>query len=152
MRSILADVVWPALFLEARIATWWAISVGLVVEYLFLRRITDLGPARAAWADVAMNAASTLLGLILIPIAGIVWEFFPGTVIYQVFDVGTFNPGTWMATMVMAAALNAFIERFVLRRCFKQQVARRAFWLLFGANAVSVGLAFASIVILPPET
>ena len=32
-----ADVVWPAMFLETRLVTWWAISTGLVAEYLFVR-------------------------------------------------------------------------------------------------------------------
>jgi hypothetical protein len=152
MHSILADLIWPALLLEGRIATWWAIGAGLAVEYLFVRSITGLPPLRAAWANIAMNATSTLLGLILIPIAGIVWELFPGIVIYNVFKIGTFNPGTWAATILMAAAINAFIERFVLRRFFNQKVSKRGFWLLFGANTVSVGLAFASILYLPPET
>jgi hypothetical protein len=152
MHPIFADIVWPALFLEGRIASWWGIGVGLAVEYLFVRAITGLVPSRAALADVAMNAASTLLGLILIPTAGVVWEFFPGNALYTVFNIGTFNPGTWAATIVMAAAINTFIERFVLRTCFKQQVTKGGFWLLFAANGITVTLAFISIIYLPPRT
>ena len=152
MTPMLADVIWPALLLEGRIASWWAIGAGLAIEYLLVRSITDLSPLRAALADVSMNAASTLLGFILIPIAGIAWEFFPGILIYKVFNIGTFNPGTWTATIVMAATINAFIERFVLRRFFKQVVTKRGFWLLFGANALTVTLAFVSIIYLPPQT
>jgi hypothetical protein len=149
--TFLADVVWPALLLEGRILTWWAILVGLVVEFFFVRAITDLSFSRAAFADVAMNAASTVLGILLIPIAGIVWEMFPGIVIYKVFNIGTFNPGTWLATILIAAALNTFIERFVLRRFFKQPViGKRAFWLLFVGNFISIAVAFGSIIYSPP--
>jgi hypothetical protein len=35
-----------------------------------------------------------LLGIVLIPFAGILWEFFPGIVIYSVFKIGTFIPQT----------------------------------------------------------
>ena len=152
MVPIVADVVWPALLLEGRILTWWAILVGLIVEYFFLRNITELSWSRAALADVAMNAASSILGILLIPIAGIAWEIFPGILLYKVFHIGTFNPGTWTATILMAAAINTFIERFALRRLFKQPVAgSRCFWMLFLANSISIGLAMASILYSPPK-
>ena len=32
-----ADVVWPALYLETRIFTWWAMALGLVIEFFFVR-------------------------------------------------------------------------------------------------------------------
>jgi hypothetical protein len=83
---------------------------------------------------------------------GLVWEFFLGLLIYKLFNIGTFNPGTWVATLFMAVVINTFIERAALRRFFKQPVAgRRAFWLLFLANFLSVGLAFASLFVFMPE-
>jgi hypothetical protein len=152
MQLFLSDMVWPALLLEGRILTWWAILAGLIVEYFFVRRITDLSLSRAALADIAMNAGSALLGILLIPIAGIIWEIFPGILLYKIFHIGTFNPGTWVATILMAAAINTFIERYVLRKFFKQQVAgRRGFWLLFVGNVISITLAFASIIYKPPD-
>jgi hypothetical protein len=65
MTPILADIIWPALFLEERLVSLWVILAGLVIEYSFVWRITDLGVMRSIWADVAMNAASTLLGILL---------------------------------------------------------------------------------------
>src|SRR5580698_10231577 len=152
MRLSFADLVWPALLLENRLLTWWAILVGLFVEYFFVRRITNLSFSRAVLADVSMNAVSALLGIILIPIAGLIWELFPGSVYMAVFHVGTFNPGTWVATALIAAILNTYIERFALRRLFKQPLlGRRAFWLLYLANAISVSLALASLFYWPPK-
>ena len=152
MHLMFADVVWPALLLEGRMLTWWAILAGLIVEYFFVRGITDLSLSRAAWADIAMNALSAMLGVLLIPIAGLIWEIFPGIVIYKIFNIGTFNPGTWIATILMAAAINTYIERFALRRFFKQPVVgRRCFWMLFLANAISITLAVASLFCYPPE-
>ena len=57
---------------------------------------------KAAVVDVVMNAVSTGAGIVLISALGFAWEFFPGLVLYKVFNVGTFNPGTWAATFVMA--------------------------------------------------
>ncbi len=146
-----ADVVWPALFLETRLVTWWAISAGLVAEYLFIRHLFGFGIKKSLLADVSINAASTLLGILLIPIAGIAWEFFPGIILYKVFNVGTFNPGTWVATFLMAVAINAALESLVIRWVFKTKVGKRGFWGLFLANAISVGIAFGSLFVMWPE-
>ena len=152
MHPTLGDVVWPALILEGRILTWYAIAAGLAAEYLFVRSVTDLSLTWALAADVAMNAASTLLGVVLLPVVGLVWEFLPGRVINSVFNTGTFNPGSWLATILLSALLNTFIERFVLRGLFGQPVVgRRGFWLLFAGNVISVALAFASLFVLPPK-
>ena len=58
-----ANMVWPALYLETRLFTWWAISVGLVVEYLFVRHLFSLEPKRAVIADVSANAVSAIAGI-----------------------------------------------------------------------------------------
>ncbi len=152
MHPIFGDVVWPALLLEGRVLTWWAILIGLVAEFFFVCGVTDLSLSRAAFADVAMNAASALLGILLIPMAGALsGRFFLESSCIK-FNIGTFNPGTWVATILMAASINTFIERFVLRRFFKQPVAgKRGFWLLFAGNSISIGLAFGSIIYKPPQ-
>ncbi len=99
-----------------------------------------------------MNALSAVLGVLLIPIAGLILEIFPGIVIYKIFNIGTFNPGTWMETILMAAAINTYIERFALRKFFKQPVVgRRCFWMLFLANAISITLAVGSLFCYPPK-
>ena len=146
-----ADVVWPALYLETRLVTWWAITVGLVAEYIFVRQLLGFGVRKALLADVCMNFASTLLGILLIPIAGLAWEFFPGSVLYRIFDVGTFNPGTWVMTFLFAVAINAALESLVIRWAFKTKLGKRGFWGLVVANAVSVGLAFGSLFVLWPQ-
>ncbi|HMG06371.1 MAG TPA: hypothetical protein VK581_13005 [Chthoniobacterales bacterium] len=152
MQIFLADLVWPALFLEQRLFSWWAIGLGLLVELFFVRWLTGLDWRMSAVADVAMNTASSLLGFFLIPIAGIAWEFFPGTGIYKVFNIGTFNPGTWVATFLLAVLINSALETTVLRYAFKQKPVKRIFWWLALANALSVGLAFASLFRYPPRS
>lgn len=146
-----ADVVWPALFLETRLVTWWAIATGLVAEYIFIRYLFEFSVRKAVVVDVCMNLASTLLGILLIPAAGIAWEFFPGIILYKVFNIGTFNPGTWAMTFLFAVAINAALESLVIRWAFKTNVSKRGFWGLFTANVVSVGVAFGSLFVLWPQ-
>lgn len=149
MSPFLADVIWPAAFLENRLLSVWLISAGLFIEYFFVWRVTSLGMWRSILADVTMNAASTLLGIVLIPLAGIAWEFFPGILLYKWFNLGTFNPGTWAATFVLAVLINAVLEMTVLRVAFKQRFGKPLFLWLCLANALSVGLAMASFLIYP---
>ena len=142
-----ADVVWPALYLETRLLTWWAVGLGLAVEYLFVRQLFGFGVRRAIVVNVTMNLASTLLGVLLIPLAGIAWELFPGSLIHWAFDVGTFNPATWAGTFLLAVAINAVLEGLVIRWGFKVPVDRRIFAGLCVANAISVGMAMTSLFI-----
>ena len=143
MRTILADVIWPALFLEERLLSVWIIAAGLFIEYFFVWIITDLGAVKAIWADSAMNTASTLLGIILIPVLGLLVALFPGEL------VGTFSPITWGLTFVMAVFLSSGIEYLVLWKAFKQNLGKKQLWLLVLANALSAGLAFASFLVFP---
>lgn len=146
-----ADMVWPALYLESRLVTWWAIILGLAVEYLFVRQFFGFTVKTAVFADICMNLASTVLGILLIPIAGVAWELFPGIVLYKVFNIGTFNPGTWVMTFLLAVAINAALESLVIRWGFKTKVGKREFWALFSANAISVGVAFGSLFVVWPR-
>ena len=147
-----ADVIWPALFVEDRLFSLWPICLGLLVEFFFVRWLTTLSLGRCVVADCTMNAISALLGIFLLPIAGIAWEVFPGILIYKVFHVGTFNPGTWAATFLFAVAINAALESAVLRFIFQQrQPYRRLFWWLCVANSLSVALAFVSLYLHPPH-
>jgi hypothetical protein len=147
MTRIIANAIWPALFLEKHLVAQWPILIGLAIEYLFVRKLTTLSPLQALWADIAINGASALLGIFLVPLAGLVWEFFPGLILYFFFHLGTFNPGTWIATFFIAAAINAVVEWFVLKRFFQQkQLGLQAFWILYIANTLTVAVAFVSLI------
>ena len=147
--TIIADVIWPALFLEGRLLSIPVILIGLVVEFFFVWRITSLDVAHSIAADLLMNTASTLLGIFLIPIAGIIWEFFPGIFLYKWFNMGTFNPWTWTATFCLAVVINAALETLIVAKVFGQKMGKRGFGWLCIANSISVGIAFASFLIYP---
>lgn len=145
-----ADAVWPALLLEPRLLTWWSIATGLIVEGLLVRWLFSLPLGRAVLACCAANAASTVLGVVLIPIAGVVWEF-PAQLYMRSLGWGTFNPLTWAATFLLACAINTVIEGWVYRRGFQFAFGHRERAWVFVANAVSVGIALASLFVDPPR-
>jgi hypothetical protein len=49
-----------------------------------------------------VNTVSSIAGVILIPVSGIIWELFADLTIYNVLHLGTFNPIGWAATFALA--------------------------------------------------
>jgi hypothetical protein len=150
-RPALADVVWPALIVESRILSWWVIGFGLIVEFFFVRWLFSLPWSRAALATVTANAVSAILGIPLIPLSGIIWELFPGSIYMALLKWGTFNPITWTATFLLSCLITTAIEALVYKKAFRLTVRRREFSWLFVANAISVGAAFVSLWFHPPR-
>jgi hypothetical protein len=146
---ILADMVWPSLYLEHRVATWWAIIIGIVVELFFVWKYFSLPIKKAILATLVMNAASALMGYVLIPASGLLWELTIGQFVNWALRAGTFNIVTWCASVILAILLNSIIEALVLRFAFKCAMDRKRFLILFGANSISVVIAFVSLVIFP---
>lgn len=151
MPIILANLVWPALYVVGRMTAITPIVAGLAVEFVFLRYVTSLRGFRCFSADLATNFASALLGIVLIPVVGIAWEFVAAVTIHPVFGVGTFNPATWIATALLAAVTNAAVEGKVLTGYFGVTMNRRFFVLLAAVNLVTVSLAFLSLHRDPPK-
>ena len=148
-----ANVVWPALYLETRLFSWWAISIGLLVEFLFVKWIFTLPIKKASIATISANAVSAIAGIILIPLAGIAWELFPGSLINKVFSWGTFNPITWGATFFLGCLVNGLLEGAVYRKWFFPdfRFKSKAFLWLLAANSLSVGAAFISLWLKPVQ-
>ena len=115
------------------------------------RRLSWRRGKKAAVVDIVMNAVSTTVGTVLIPVLGLVWEIVPGAVLCKVFSLETFNPGTWAATFAMAVFATTAIEAAVVNWGFKIQLDRRRFWILCGANGLSVSVALASLWMHPTK-
>jgi hypothetical protein len=149
--ALLADVVWPALILEQRLLSAIPIIAGLLTEWLALR-LGGFGLSwkRAAVVDVVMNLVSTAAGVPLIPLLGLAWEIFPGLVMYRFLNIGTFNPGTWVATFLMATLATTAVEAAVVKWGFKIALGWRRFGILGLANTLSVAIAFVSLWLRPP--
>jgi hypothetical protein len=139
---VLANLVWPALFLLERLLALHVIVIGLAIEYLFIRRFTGLDSRRALCADLAVNLVSTVVGLILIPAVGF------GLVLVV---SGTFSPLAWAVTYLSAVGVNTLVEGLVLAGMLRRLGSARSSgygWLL-AANSLSVGTALPSLAVWP---
>jgi len=144
-----ANLIWPALIIETNLLSVWAIAVGLVIEFIVLYFLFNMEVRKAIIVDTSMNAISTLFGIVLIPLAGIVWEIFPGLPVYYIFDVGTFNPFTWTATFIFAVMITAIIEILVIIKIFNISIDKKHKYYLCVANIGSVAVAFLLLWLKP---
>ncbi len=146
-----ANAVWPALYLETRLFSFWAIGIGLVIEFITIKWLFTLSVKKSIIAVVFANLLSSVAGIVLIPLAGIVWEIFPGSVMYWAFGIGTFNPVTWIATFILGCLVNGLLEGSVYKRWFVPEFRfkSKAFLWLLAANSLSVGAAFISLLLKP---
>ena len=148
--NLVADLVWPALALEQRMLSVVPIVVGLIVEWLALW-FGGFGVTwkKAAVVDVVMNAVSALIGIFLIPFLGMGWEYGPAQWIEKFIPIGMTFQIDWLATFAIAVAATTAIEASVVRWGFRIALGVRRFAILLGANAVSVGIAFVSVMLHP---
>jgi hypothetical protein len=148
--NLAADLVWPALALVERMLSVAPIVAGLIVEWLALW-LGGFGVTwkKAAVVDVVMNGASALIGVFLIPALGMGWEYGPGEWIEKIIPIGMTFQIDWLAAFVIAVSATTVIEAAVVRWGFRITLGARRFAVLLGANAVSVGIAFVSIMLHP---
>lgn len=146
-----ANMVWPSIYLEERMFTWWGIVLGLVIEYPFVRHLFGLAPSRALTADVAANVVSAVAGIALIPVSGMFWETGPGTLYRWAFGWEPFGGASLAGAFIMACITNAAVEGLAYRYLVKVpfRFRSRAFLWLVLANAGSIAVAFASLWVSP---
>jgi glucose-6-phosphate-specific signal transduction histidine kinase len=148
---LLADIVWPAIYLTIGLRSLASIVSGLLCEYLFVRFATPLRGVHAVGVTILMNLLSTCTGAFLIPLAGLGWEFLAHHTYNSLMDWGTFNPVTWGATVLIAAMINVVIEGLTLRYLFRVVLGVQQLLLLFAVNMVSVGIAFVQVYFDQPQ-
>lgn len=148
---VLADVVWPALFLSIRLAAWWCVIISIVIEGLALWTIARVPPAKALFASLIMNVVSAFIGKLLLPMMGIRLELFASSTYNVWLDWGTFNPVTYVATWMGATLLTTIIECFTLWLAFAMPWKRRWVIVVLVANAITVALAGLSVMVWAPH-
>lgn len=148
-----ANLVWPALYLSARMRDLefiWVVGLGLIVEYFFYKKIAENNIKRALKMLFSANVISTICGIILIPISGIIWELI-STPIRMIFDVGTFYPAAWIGTILFAAAANLLIEGFTVKILFKCQLTSSRLKFLYLANVLSISIIALTLLYHMPD-
>lgn len=149
--TIIANVVWPALYAEDKVSSIPIIALSLVIEYFFFRRLFNLNAKQACFYTLAANLASGLVGLVGRPLSGLLYEVTIGMLVMWIFDWGTFNPVTWISVPVFGGAFNALLELLTIRIIWKHKLSKKNFYWLWLANIITIGIATAWVVSSPRE-
>ncbi len=148
---LLANLVWPALYIAERYYSWWAIGAGLVLETIVLAKLTRRSAGCSLLMAAVANAASAIVGILAYRWLGFAWEFVLSFTIYQILPLGTFNPFGWLASVLLAALLSSVIECAVLRLGFRIPITRRFFLPFLLANIATAAVALVTVWTHPPE-
>jgi hypothetical protein len=147
---IVGDVVWPALYLVDRLATWWAVGIGFAIENLVLLRLLHFTKCRSLWVTSIMNGLSAFVGWHVLVWWGWYWEMAMWNYRREHYGFGTFNSLAWAETCILACLASTLIEwPVVLIATPTQPYKSTMHWLLL-ANIASVGVAFASLYVAYP--
>ncbi len=127
-----ANLVWPSLYIAEGMRSWYVILIGLVIEIIFVIYFLKHSYIKSALIAFVMNLVSTVLGIVAIPLSGIIGEF-----LMIPFGTGTFHPTHWFMSYIFAVLSNVLIEGLTIKVVFKHNF-KKMFWWLFVANAISV--------------
>lgn len=127
-----ANMVWPSLFIVGQYYSWYVILAGLLIEIIAAHIFLKTSWIESFGIMLATNVMSALVGLLLIPLSGILVEFLT-----MPFGSGTFQLSHWILDYLCVMLSNTCIEGLVLKLLFKYPF-RTNFWWLLGANAISV--------------
>lgn len=139
---VYANLIWPSIYIVQMYYTWYVIGIGLLIEFFAAKYYLKYSWKKTAGMVVLMNAISAILGLILIPLTGILCE-----ILLLPFKTGTFDLLHWILDFVFAVFANACVENLSLTLIFKTSF-KSNFWWILGANAVSVAVCAVAPMLL----
>jgi len=150
-----ADVIWPTLYVEMSLLSLPVIIFGLAIEDLFYFYGLELGLKKSAIFSISINAISTLVGIIAIPIGGLIGLAIlvaPTLMINNTFIQNHIVDSVviaifWTIMYLIVVIITSFIEVYTAKRLFGLANDRQEVRVIVWANIASVGIAFVSIYV-----
>lgn len=144
-----AAQVWPALALEIRLFSWWAVGLALIVDFFLVRRLFGGARGKSVLAVLAADVLVVLADFVLVPLSGMLWGFVAAWSYQRWFGWETFNPLTWLVTLLLAICLNTVLKAVVWRFGFRFRIGRRELLWTLLVNAIIAVIAFGSLWLMP---
>ena len=147
---MIADVVWPSLYLTESLSAWHCIAISVVIEGVIFWRLARMRWWQALIGTIVANGASTLVGVILLlPLVGLWLEALANYTYNDRLHLGTFNLLTWKLTGLLATLVNTLIESLVMWMCGLSDWTRRFVISVFIANFITVTMAYILLFYFP---
>ena len=143
------NMIWPVLLSEEKVTSIPIIMLSIIIEFFFFKALFNVSNKKAILFTLSANAASAILGLVLRPLSGIIWELTLGQIVIRIFDWGTFNPVAWFSVPIFGGAVNAIIELLTIRIIWKNKLSWKNFLLTWLINVITIGIAVAWYAVAP---
>lgn len=127
-----ANMIWPSIYIVKQYYVWYVILAGLLIEILAAHLFLKTNWGRSIFIMFVANAISAILGLLLIPVSGIVVELLTIP-----FGGGTFELSHWILDYLCAVLANTIVEGLSIKWIFKLSFKSNFIWLLC-SNLISV--------------
>jgi hypothetical protein len=102
--SFIANVTWPAAYLEDGLLSIWPITLGLLLEWPFVKWATKTKWPMSFYITLAVNFASAMIGVVAIPLAGLLVTI-PHDFLAEILKIsGVFGPSGWILTYLAAVS------------------------------------------------
>ena len=145
-----SNVIWPGLILQLQLYAWEPIFLGLLIEYIAIRRIYGFGYSKALRMDFLTNLGSAAIGLFVFPISSILLHLIAVPLIFVLPDI-VLNTLFALLFILLSAFINAAIEAKVIGWMEGKNIEKREMLGLALANTLSVSAAAFALWMHPPQ-
>lgn len=138
-QTVFANIVWPSIYIAEGLRSWYIILSGLIIEAVFIKFFADKTFKQAGIISIVINAISTVVGVLMIPLVGFFGAIFIGMVLDAIASGlgNTFDTAMWICEYVLTVLTNVVVEGLAAKIIFKINFCKSFWWLLVG-NAISV--------------
>lgn len=136
-----ANLVWPSIYIVEHYYVWYVIVAALIIETFAAHIFLKTNWRKSIVTTFIINLISAILGLLLIPVSGIIVE-----VLTIPFGGGTFDVLHWILDYICMVFVNTCVEGLALKWIFKYPFKQNFLWL-FGANLISVIISLIALLI-----
>ncbi len=138
-QTVFANIVWPSIYIAEGLRSWYIILSGLIIEAVFIKFFADKTFKQAGIISIVINAISTVVGVLMIPLVGFFGAIFIGMILDAIVSGlgNTFDTAMWICEYILTVLTNVVVEGLAARIIFKMSFRRSLWWLLL-SNAISV--------------
>lgn len=149
---ILANLMWPGLFVESGLISAWAVILGLLIEWPFVKWVSATGWSRSLGMTTAINAVSFVIGCLVNPIVSL-FIIIPHDLLKELLGKSeTFGVSVWIFTyhgVVLATAGIEYVafrffysEKYYQKHQLDRPTSKKIWFGIWLANLASVAVAF----------
>lgn len=143
---------WPSSLIAFRMYDWYMIFLVIVLaEMLVLKKTTEASWGGALKASAAANTLSALVGVVALPMAGVVWKYTLQSTFETLTGLyGHYTIASWMGNVFYMAVFLGLVEVPIVLALVESKISKKFIfgWIL--VNMLGIGIALLTFFVAPP--